>query len=218
MKLLLTSAGITNKLIKDALLKLLDKPPGECSAILITTAANAEPGDKDWLIKDINSLYDLGFKSFDMLDIAGLNKQLWLKRVYDADLLIFSGGNTFHLMRVINQQDFAAELNQLISNKIYMGISAGSLITGPDLTPTQSKDLYAEEEKELSGESLNWVNFYVRPHLNSAYFTKVTPDNVKILSEKLNFPVYALDDQSAVLVDGNNTSVISLGEWYLYNH
>jgi dipeptidase E len=38
MKLLLTSAGIRNASIHDALLDLLGKPIAECSAICITTA------------------------------------------------------------------------------------------------------------------------------------------------------------------------------------
>ena len=39
MKLLLTSAGITNTSIRDALLELLGRPIAECRALLISTAS-----------------------------------------------------------------------------------------------------------------------------------------------------------------------------------
>ena len=39
MKLLLTSAGITNASIRDALLDLLGRPIAECTALVITTAS-----------------------------------------------------------------------------------------------------------------------------------------------------------------------------------
>lgn len=50
MKLFLTSAGLTNKSLQDAFLSLLDKPVEVCKVILVITAANAEEGDKLWLV------------------------------------------------------------------------------------------------------------------------------------------------------------------------
>jgi dipeptidase E len=44
MRLLLTSAGITNTSIRDALVDLLGKPIAESSALCIPTAAYALPG------------------------------------------------------------------------------------------------------------------------------------------------------------------------------
>ena len=44
MRLLLTSAGIKNTSIYDALVHLLGKPIAECSALCIPTAVYAMPG------------------------------------------------------------------------------------------------------------------------------------------------------------------------------
>lgn len=53
MKLLLTSAGITNKSIAKAVLDLTGLPAKEIKLVFIPTAANVEEGDKEWLIDDL---------------------------------------------------------------------------------------------------------------------------------------------------------------------
>ena len=50
MKLLLTSGGITNKSIADALFDLVGKKPEDTSLVFIPTASNVEKGDKGWLL------------------------------------------------------------------------------------------------------------------------------------------------------------------------
>ena len=47
MKLLLTSAGISNTSIHDALVELLGKPIAEASALFVPTAIYAYPGGAD---------------------------------------------------------------------------------------------------------------------------------------------------------------------------
>ena len=53
MKLLLTSGGITNKSIADALFELVGKKPEDTALVFIPTAANVETGDKSWFINDL---------------------------------------------------------------------------------------------------------------------------------------------------------------------
>ena len=48
MKLLLTSAGIRNQSLADTLISLVGKPVGEITVGFIPTAANVEPGNKDY--------------------------------------------------------------------------------------------------------------------------------------------------------------------------
>ena len=67
MKLLLTSAGITNNSIKDALAGLIGKRFSDSKMVFIPTAANVEEGDKGWLIDDL--------KNFQAIDLL-LNKLL----------------------------------------------------------------------------------------------------------------------------------------------
>lgn len=78
MKLLLTSNGIANKSIEQALAELLGKPFAESRIVFIPTAANAEPEDKQWLINDYGNTAKLDFKNLYIVDLAvsGLEKNL----------------------------------------------------------------------------------------------------------------------------------------------
>lgn len=72
MKLLLTSAGLTNKTISNALLELTGRPFAELDLAFVPTASNVEAGDKDWVIDDLNYCKNLGFKSIDIVDISAI--------------------------------------------------------------------------------------------------------------------------------------------------
>ena len=102
MKLLLTSAGIKNKSIVNALSGMVGKKLSETSLVFIPTASNVEKGDKSWLIDDLINLKKQGFKSIEIADISAIDEKLWKLKFEKADILYFEGGNTFHLMEWIN--------------------------------------------------------------------------------------------------------------------
>ena len=87
MKLLLTSAGLTNQTIVKALDELVGKPLDQLKIAFIPTAANLEEGDKGWLIDDLRRLSFLKFKEIDIVDISALPKEIWLKRLKTNILL-----------------------------------------------------------------------------------------------------------------------------------
>ncbi len=75
MKLLLTSAGITNSAIGSALQDLVGKPLTELSIIHIPTAATLYDDDKSWIIDDLVNLKNCTFKSIDILDVAQFRRK-----------------------------------------------------------------------------------------------------------------------------------------------
>ena len=88
MKLLLTSGGITNKSIAEALWELVGKKPEDTSLVFVPTASNVEVGDKGWLIEDLKNLQKQNFRSIDIADISALPKEVWLpkfQKVYILD-------------------------------------------------------------------------------------------------------------------------------------
>ncbi len=218
MKFLLTSSGITNPSIAKALFDLVGKKPEETSLVFIPTASNVEVGDKSWLIEDLTNLKNQNFKSIDIVDISAVDKSVWLPKFESADVLFFEGGNTYHLMRWINKSGLAEIMPQLLENKVYVGVSAGSMVTCPDLMLKISQIVYEEdldETEELAG--LNLVDFYFIPHLNSEYFKKLREDIVKDAVKDRSEKIYALDDNSALKVIGGKVEVISEGKWFEIN-
>src|SRR5213596_3295670 len=91
MKFLLTSAGIKNTSIHDALIELLGKPIAESSALCIPTASYGHaPGGFDrawWFISGREPrcpMTELGWKSLGVLELTALpslDESLWVPLV-----------------------------------------------------------------------------------------------------------------------------------------
>lgn len=214
MKLLLTSAGIRNQTILKGLDELAGKPLDQLKVAFIPTASNLEPGDKNWLIDDLRRLSFLKFKEIDIVDISALPKKIWQKRLEDADVLFVEGGNTYHLMYWFNKSGLTKILPKLLETRIYIGVSAGTIITTPSLINAdfESKPL-KEIHEEIFHDGLNLVDFMVEPHVNSKYFPESTLENLEKRSKKYKYPIYGIDDETAIKVDGDKIEVISNGVW-----
>lgn len=218
MKLLLTSAGLVNPSLVDSLNELVGRSFGEVSLAFIPTAANVEPGDKDWLIDDLYTTKSLGFKEIDIVDISALPKDVWKPRLEKADVIMVGGGNTFHLMHWVRKSGLDRELREWLNTKVYVGISAGSMICTKALALSQSARLYSESIGEIDDDTgLSLVDFQIRPHLNSPWFPNVTIEKLQILAEDMTDTVYALDDNCAVKVVDGKITVVGTGEWKRFN-
>jgi dipeptidase E len=219
MKLLLTSGGFTNQSIANALLELAGKPFNEMKLAFIPTAANVEEGDKGWLINDLANCKKLGFAEIDIVDFSALPKEIWQKRLEAANILIFGGGNTFHLMHWLIKSGLREDLPRLLEKRVYVGISAGSMVAAKRISLSQSKRLYYPEEagRPEENEGLGLVEFQLRPHLNSPDFPNVRIEYLKELAKNLSEAIYAIDDNSAVVVNEGKISVVSEGKWEKIN-
>ncbi len=210
MRLFLTSSGLSNESLRNALRDLVGKK--QIKITFISTAANLEDGDKDWLIQDFLNCKKVGL--VDITDIAAVPKDFWMPKLQWADVIVVGGGDTVYLMEQIIKSGLDNELPKLLKDRVYVGISAGSIVTGK-LISASSTFLFDDERKNAP-LGLNYVNFYVMPHLNSPNFPKVNDSNLKKLAKEFDGDLYALDDHSAIqCVDGKIT-IISEGNWKKY--
>lgn len=218
MKLLLTSGGITNNSITNALLELVDKPFDKVNLVFIPTAANVENNDKWWLIKDLELCNNLKLKNIDVVDISALPQDVWMPRLENADILVFGGGNTFHLMYWLEKSGLQNLLPDMLKTKVYVGISAGSMVTSKKLLLSSSPRLYSKELGEYKGSvGLGYVPFCIRPHLNSPDFPDYTIDKLMVRAREIPETIYAIDDQTAIRVVDGKVTVVSEGEWKKFN-
>ena len=219
MKLLLTSGGLTNKSISQELFELVGKKPEETTLAFIPTAANVEEGDKRWLIDDLYNIKQQNLKCIDIVDISALPKEIWLPRLEAADVLFFSGGNTSHLMYWLEKSGLDKLLPELLKTRVYVGISAGSIVTAPtlELSSNDKKLFYEETFGYRNEKALGFVDFHIRPHLNSPNFPNITKEGLQEIANKVKEPIYVLDDQSAVKVVDGKIEVISEGEYFVFN-
>ncbi len=218
MKLLLTSSGITNTSIANALFELVGKKPEDTSLVFIPTASNVEKGDKEWLIDDLINVKKQNFKCIEIADISAVEEKIWRPKLEEADILFFEGGNTYHLMEWMNKSGLAALLPDLLKTRVYVGVSAGSMVTNKDLALKLSKIIYEEDlDKTEIMRGLHLVDFYFLPHLNNSYFKKMREDNIREAVKGMKEKIYALDDDSALKVVDGKVEVISEGKWFVIN-
>ena len=141
MKLLLTSAGIKNTSIRDALVDLLGKPIAECSALCIPTAVYAMRGGAAMAWRLINGragtpLCELGWKSLGVLELTALPsvaEEHWVPVVQETDALLVGGGDPMYLCHWMRQSGLAELFPSLRRETVYVGVSAGSMVMTPNV-------------------------------------------------------------------------------------
>ena len=213
MKLLLTSAGITNNSIKSAMADLIDKKLKDCIISFIPTAGNVGNDDKDdeWEDEDIEGFRKTGAEVI-MVDIEKLSKQEWLPILKKSDVICFGGGNLYHLLYWVKKSGLEKELKDLLESRLYIGVSAGSMITGPDVKI--NRDIFPEEEShrldDLTG--LKYVSFMIAPHFLSDWCSKLRHKEIKEFAKKVSYPIYAIDDNTAIKVINNKIEVVTEGK------
>lgn len=216
MKFLLTSAGITNKTLVKTLTDLLGKPESETSVLFIPTAANTIQGDKGWLIDNLVQIQNQGYKSVDILDIASVSEHVWRARMEAADVICFGGGNEQYLAKVIKEKGIDKALSELLKTRVWMGISAGSMVVGQFLSFDLMKVIYPEEVYEELAEPLAYVDCLFIPHLNSEYFSQVRKNILERYKADLKFPLYACDDDSALKIIDGKIEVVGEGDYVVF--
>jgi dipeptidase E len=220
--MLLTSNGIRNDVLKSALAGLVGKPLRAARVVFIPTASVAAEGDHGWLVEDLNRLHALRWRELDVLELNGLPAPMVLRRLRHADVIYAEGGNHYHLANSVIANGLAAEMADILESKVYVGVSAGSMIFSRNLSERTGEAFGEQEDLRILGETparspFGLFDWYVKPHLNSPGFPNRTPAWFEKAAAKLDFPVYALDDNSAVRVRGDEIDVVSDGEWRLLN-
>jgi dipeptidase E len=219
MKLLLTSAGISNTSIRNALIDLLGKPITEASALFIPTAIYGIPNGANICGQVIcGSLGDpfceLGWKSLGVLELTALpsiKKELWVPMLREIDALLVGGGDCQYLCYWIEQSGLADLLPSLLRKTVYVGLSAGSMIMTRFGTTYGNHTLPVESDR-----SLGLVDFALHPHLDHEWFPENSIANLEKLAATIPVPSYAIDDQTAIKVIDDNIEVISEGHWKLF--
>ncbi|MQR95950.1 Type 1 glutamine amidotransferase-like domain-containing protein [Fictibacillus phosphorivorans] len=217
MKLLLTSGGVINKSIHEALVNMLDKPIAECNALCIPTAMYGHPwvgpGVKAWEFitgKEENPMVNLGWKSVGVLELTALpsiDKERWVPLVKETDVLLVSGGDALYLYHWMQQSGLAELLPSL--RAVYVGMSAGSMV----MTPKIGKDFVGWTPPSGEDQALGLVDFSIFPHVDH----EMLPDNTMAAAEQwaaaLQGPAYAINDDTAIKVIDGEVEVISEGHW-----
>jgi dipeptidase E len=218
MDLLLTSSGLRNATLRDALRDMLGKPFGSANVVCIPTASIAEPGDHSWLVADMNRVHGLGWREFDVLELNGLPRRMVLDRLLHADVIYVEGGNHYHLARSITGNDLADGFLQALDSRVYVGMSAGSMIFSRNLTEHSADVIGDTADLHVLGATtvqppFGVFDWYLKPHLYSPEFPERDDDWADRITARADFPIYFIDDETAIRLSGDTVDVVSEGRW-----
>ncbi len=220
MKLLLTSAGIKNASIQDALVDLLSKPIAESSALCIPTASHANPGGPGQAWKFISGreprtpMCELGWMSLGVLELTALpsiDEELWVPTLRDTDVLLVNGGDPLYLSYWMRQSGLADILPSL-REAVYVGLSAGSMVMAPRI----GEDFARWKPPTGGDKTLGLVDFSIFPHLDHEDLPENTMADAEKWAAGMPVPCYAIDDETAIKVTDGTVEVVSEGHWKLF--
>jgi dipeptidase E len=222
MRLLLTSAGVRNPSIHDALVDLLGRPIADCNALCIPTAMyghpHVGPGVGAWEFisgRSAQPMVELGWKSVGVLELTALpsiDEAQWVPKVRETDVLLVSGGDALYLCHWMRQSGLT-DLMPSLSETVYVGMSAGSMV----MTPRIGSEFVGWKPPGGGDDStLGVVDFSICPHVNR----EGLPGNTMAAAEKwaagIAGPAYAVDDDTAFKVTDGTVEVVSEGRWKLF--
>lgn len=221
MRLLLTSAGIKNPSIHNALVDLLGKPIAESNALCIPTASYGHTWvtpEGAWRFISGNNpetpMVELGWKSVGLLELTALpsiDRERWVSWVQETDVFLVNGGDPRYLCHWMKQSGLAELLPAL--DAVWVGLSAGSLV----LTPSVGDwDVEWVSPTGRDDTMLGLVDFSIFPHLDYPTFPKNSMAHAEKWAADLSVPGYAIDDETAIKVVDGTVEVISEGHWKLF--
>lgn len=191
--------------MKDELIKILPKPANQLRLAHVITATKTE-SNTDYAKRDKQRMIELGFDVED-IDIEGKNEERLRLLLQDKDIVSVQGGNTFYLLKQVKLSGFDRVINDFINQgKIYIGVSAGSYIA----CPTIEQSTWKHQDKNHFGltnlNALNLVPFLITVHFKEEY-RSIVEEGVK----KTQYPVVALYDTQAVLVEDGKWRIVGEG-------
>ncbi|MBO0846015.1 MAG: Type 1 glutamine amidotransferase-like domain-containing protein [Nocardioides sp.] len=215
MKLLLTSGGVRNTSIRDALVDLLGKPIADSRALCIPTAEYGHPmctPDSAWqFVAGEPSMVGLGWQSVGVLELTALpsiGEERWVPWVREADVLLVDGGDATYLCHWMRESGLA-DLLPSLPETVWVGVSAGSMV----MTPRIGDD-FVEWPSAPDDRTLGVVDFSIFPHLD--VFPSNTLEAAGRWAADIGGPAYAMDDQTAIKVTDGTVDVVSEGQWKLF--
>lgn len=176
---------------------------------IISTASLVEGTDVH--VRKAVEIYKRLDFNVEIMELTEHTEEMLKDRIKDTDFLHISGGNTFFLLQEIkkkNLMEFIAE--RIDSGMIYVGESAGTLITCPDIFYADDVDNKALAPELKSTKGLDIIPFYPLPHYQNEPFTEIVEKTLIKYDCKLK--LFPFSNNEVIVVDGEEMDIITLHE------
>lgn len=214
MKLILASSGLANEEIITTLEEMIGKPRKNINVAIINEAIKAESGDMRWFAEELERLASIIGGNLEFVDLQAHDLAYTKSRIALADMIFCFGGNTDYLATIFEKTGFADILPEILAEKVWVGSSAGSCV----LCHKESEEIQSViyKEKREANHFMDIVPIIFLPHLHG--FFKFDQPEVIRASELTDLPVYALSDNCALKIIGNNAPVILGADYLIAQH
>ncbi len=157
---------------------------------------------------------ELGWKSLGVLELTALpsiKQEYWIAAVQETDALLVWGGDVLYLCRWMRESGLA-DLLPSLRETVYVGVSAGSMVTAPIFGETYDDP----NTPFVIDTGLGLVDFALLPHLDHENHPESSTAKVERMAAEVPVPTYAIDDQTAIKVVDGAVEVVSEGHWKLF--
>ena len=222
MKLLLTSSGISNTSIHDALVDLLGKPIAESSALCIPTGVQPFPGGPSHVYRFISGstgspMCGLGWKSLGVLELTALPS---IKRGVlgtggpgRLTLCWFGAAVPCICATGCGSPDWPTSCRRCGARR---STSARAAVPWSRLPTSEERPTTTVIRSPAATRALGLVDFSLFPHLEREDMPDTSLANIEKWAAGLSVPAYAIDDQTAIKVVDGTVEVVSEGHWKLF--
>ena len=105
-----------------------------------------------------------------------------------------------------------ADLLPSLRETVYVGVSAGSMVTAPIFGETYDDP----NAPFVIAKGLGLVDFALLPHLDHEDHPESSTAKVERMAAEVPVPTYAIDDETAIKVVDGTVEVVSEGHWKLF--
>lgn len=199
MKLLLTSSGLSTPSLQEAFLSLLPKPAPECSAIVLSDIQTEQQFVYSFAAK--KELTDLGLRDVIVFNINDESFTL----TDHVDVVYVCGGNTFHILdRMKKSGVFNFIKQESEKNIVYVGVSAGSIIAGPNIEIAGHGSAGDPNDINLADlKSLQLTDITILPHFKPSLRSEADE-----FQKKTKYQVQTLRDDEALMITNSTQKLI----------
>ncbi|AKI55196.1 peptidase, S51 family [Listeria monocytogenes] len=135
------------------------------------------------------------------LDIATESLGEITTKLRKNDFIYVTGGNTFFLLQELKRTDAdKLILEEIAAGKLYIGESAGAVITSPNIAYIQTMDSTKKAVNLTNYDALNLVDFSTLPHYNNTPFKEITQKIVTEYAGKSQ--IYPISNHEAIFIRG----------------
>ena len=180
--------------------KFLNEKTESKKILFIPTATNVDEYKK-YIHLTQKVFEDFGYE-VENFDISVFSEETVKEKISETKIVFVSGGNTFYLLQELKKKNLISYLRGKIENGLlYIGESAGSVITAPNIGYADIVDdkALATELNDYTG--LNLVDFYVVPHFEEEPFVESSRKVVELYKDKLDLKV--INNKEVVLVEND---------------